>query len=129
MANETRTLAEYAAALNYDELPDAVIQRAKDSIADTVATIAFGSDLPWSRIVIDYAERMGAGGASRILAPDGACVQPPFAALANGALAHAFELDNLTWPSTGVHPGATLLSSTLAVAQAPGIGGRELLAA
>ena len=46
MANETRTLAEYAAALNYDQLPDAVIQRAKDSIADTVATIAFGSDLP-----------------------------------------------------------------------------------
>ena len=27
---------------------------------------------------------------------------------ANGALAHAFEMDNLTWPNTGVHPGATM---------------------
>ena len=51
------------------------------------------------------------------------------AALANGALAHAFELDNLTWPTTGVHPGATMLSSALAVAQERGIGGRELIAA
>ena len=30
------------------------------------------------------------------------------AAFANGALAHAFEMDNLTWPNTGVHPGATM---------------------
>src|SRR5262249_19648423 len=51
------------------------------------------------------------------------------AALANGALAHAFEMDNLTWPSTGVHPGATLLASGLAVAQERGMGGRELLTA
>jgi 2-methylcitrate dehydratase PrpD len=129
MAHETKTLAEYAAAVRGEHLPETVVQRVKDCIADTVATIAYGADLPWSRIVTDYAERMGAGGKSRILAPGGAAVQPPFAALANGALAHAFELDNLTWPSTGVHPGATLLSSTLAVAQARGIGGRELIAA
>src|SRR5262249_13191366 len=53
---------------------------------------------------------------------------PPAAALANGALAHAFEMDNLTWPSTGVHPGATLLAPGLAVAQERGIGGREMIA-
>ena len=51
------------------------------------------------------------------------------AAFANGALAHAFEMDNLTWPNTGVHPGATMLAPALAVAQERGIGGRELLAA
>ena len=56
-------------------------------------------------------------------------VHAPAAALANGALAHAFEMDNLTWPSTGVHPGATLLAAGLAVAQERGIGGRELIAA
>lgn len=129
MANETKTLADYAASVRFRDLPEPVVQRAKDCIADTVATIALGADFPWSRAVMDYAERMGAGGKSRILAPGGAAVQPPFAALANGALAHAFELDNLTWPSTGVHPGATLLSSLLAVAQQRGLGGRELLTA
>ena len=51
------------------------------------------------------------------------------AAFANGALAHAFEMDNLTWPNTGVHPGATMCMPALAVAQERGIGGRELIAA
>ena len=129
MGNETTRLAEYAAALRYDDIPADVVQRAKHCITDTVASIVFGHDLPWSRIIVVYAEKNGAGGNSRILGPGGARVHANAAALANGALAHAFEMDNLTWPSTGVHPGATLLSSGLAVAQERGIGGRELITA
>ena len=129
MANETTRVAEYAAALRYDDIPPDVIERAKHCITDTIASIVFGYQLPWSRIVVAYAERNGAGGSSRILGPGGALVHAPTAALANGALAHAFEMDNLTWPSTGVHPGATLLSAGLAVAQERGIGGRDLLTA
>jgi len=129
MAHETVQLARYAASLRIEELPAPVIQRAKDAIADTVAAIAFGSGLPWSRIIVDYARRHGAGGRSRLLAPGGARLPAPLAALANGALAHAFEMDNLTWPNTGVHPGATMLAPALAVAQERGIGGRELIAA
>jgi 2-methylcitrate dehydratase PrpD len=129
MATETTQLAEYAASLRYADIPGDVVERAKQCIADTIATIIFGYDLPWSRIVVAFAQRYGAGGKSRILGLNGARVHPPAAALANGALAHAFEMDNLTWPSTGVHPGATLLASGLAVAQERGIGGRELIAA
>ena len=70
-----------------------------------------------------------ARGNSRILSPGGARVQAPQAAFANGALAHAFEMDNLTWPNTGVHPGATMFAPALAIAQERGIGGRELIAA
>jgi 2-methylcitrate dehydratase PrpD len=129
MAKETAQLAEYAASLRYEDIPGDVAERARQCIADTIATIIFGYDLPWSRIVVAFAQRYGAGGKSRILGPGGARVHPPAAALANGALAHAFEMDNLTWPSTGVHPGATLLAPGLAVAQERGIGGRELIAA
>jgi 2-methylcitrate dehydratase PrpD len=129
MANETRQLADYAAAIHYQDLPRAVVQRAKDCIADTIATVIYGHDLPWSRMIIAYAERMGARGKSRILAPGGESVPAPLAALVNGAMAHAFELDNLTWPNSGVHPGATMLVPALAVAQERGIGGRELIAA
>ena len=129
MAQETLQLAKYAAALRYDELPAPVVQRAKDTIADTIAAIAFGAHLPWSRIVVDYARRRGVGGNSRVFAPGGARLQAPMAAFANGALAHAFEMDNLTWPNTGVHPGATMAMPAIAVAQERGIGGRELIAA
>src|SRR6266700_5872881 len=130
MAHETVQLAEYAAGLRYEDLPAEVIACARDCIIDTVAACICGSALPWSRIVIEYAERTGPGGASRILGA-GSAVQAPAAALANGASAHAFELDALTRPGAGAHPGATVLPPALAVAQQAGVsaGGRDLIAA
>jgi len=128
MAHETVRLAEYAAALRYEDLPAAVVRQAKECIIDTVGAIICGSTLPWSRIIIDYAERTGPGGRSRILGR-GSAVQAPAAALANGALAHAFELDSLTRPGAGAHPGATVLPPALAVAQEKGADGRALIAA
>src|ERR1700730_1552445 len=113
MANETVELARYAAGLRYDDLPPAVVAKAKDVIADTVAACICGSDMPWSRSVIDYAERHGRGVSSRILGR-GTSVQAPAAALANGALAHAFELDSLTRPGAGAHPRATVVPPALA---------------
>jgi 2-methylcitrate dehydratase PrpD len=128
MANETVTLAKYAAGLRYEDLPPAVVAKAKDIIADTVAACICGAEMPWSRIVIDYAERTGPGGTSKILGR-GTAVQAPAAALANGALAHSFELDSLTRPGAGAHPGATVLPPALAVAQQVGAGGKQLIAA
>ncbi len=128
MAQETVRLAEYAAALRYDDLPTAVVLQAKDCIIDTVAAAICGAALPWSHIVIDYAERTGPNGKSHILG-SGSAVQAPAAALANGALAHAFELDSLTRPGAGAHPGATVLPPALAIAQERGLGGRALIAA
>jgi len=129
MVGETIRLAEYAAGLRYEDLPKEVIAAAKDAIIDTMAACVCGSALPWSRIIIDYAERTGPGGASRILGR-GTAVQAPAAALANGALAHAFELDSLTRPGAGAHPGATVLPPALAIAQQQGgISGGSLIAA
>src|SRR5579863_6469852 len=132
MPNETVMLARYAAGLRYEDLPPAVVAKAKDIIADTVAACICGAEMPWSRIVIEYAERTGPGGRARILGR-GTSVQAPAAALANGALAHSFELDSLTRPGAGAHPGATVLPPALAVAQQVGaqsaIGGKQLIAA
>jgi len=128
MADETVQLARYAAGLRYEDLPAEVVAKAKDIIADTVAACICGAEMPWSRIVIDYAERTGPGGRSKILGR-GASVQAPAAALANGALAHSFELDSLTRPGAGAHPGATVLPPALAIAQQVGATGRALIAA
>jgi 2-methylcitrate dehydratase PrpD len=129
MAQETVQLAEYAAALRYEDLPAEIVRQAKECIADTVAAAICGGILPWSRIVIRYAERTGPGGKSHILGSVGPAVQAPAAALANGALAHAFELDSLTRPGAGAHPGATVLPPALAVAQECQADGRALIAA
>jgi len=87
MAHETARLAEYAAGLRYEDLPPAVVRRAKDCIIDTFAVIVQGSGLP------RYAQRSAASGRSRILGSNGPMVQAAAAALANGASAHAFESD------------------------------------
>jgi 2-methylcitrate dehydratase PrpD len=129
MAQETVRLAEYAASLRYRDLPGEIVERAKDCVVDTVAAAICGSALPWSRIAIDYAERSGPGGRSRILGSGGPAVQAGAAAFANGALAHSFELDSVTRPGAGVHPGASLLPPALAIAQQQGLGGRALIAA
>ena len=105
------------------------LQRARDCITDAVATIIYGADLPWSRMIIDYVRASSAGGRSQILGAGKQGVHPAAAALAQGAMAHAFELDNLTKPDSGCHPGAVLFSSGLATAQDRGLGGRDLVTA
>ena len=128
-AHETEQLAAYAAALRYENLPPAVVQRAKDCITDTVAAIIYGAELPWSKMIIAYVRRNSAAGASSILGAGGSPVHAGAAALANGAMTHAFELDSLTKPDSGSHPGATVFTAALAVAQERGLSGRELLTA
>jgi len=128
-AHETEQLAAYAAALRYEDLPPAVVQRAKDCIADTVAAIVYGGELPWSKMIVAYAQRTSGTGKCSILGAGGTPVQAGAAALANGAMTHAFELDSLTKPDSGSHPGATVFTAALAVAQDRGLSGRELVTA
>src|SRR5262247_3854694 len=129
MSGETIQLAQFASQLRLEDIPAPVIQRAKDSIVDTIATIVFGHGLPWSAIVVAHARRMGGGGRSHILGDGKKPVTAPYAALANGALAHAFELEGAVRPSAGAHPGATILTAALALAQEHELAGRALLAA
>ena len=124
----TTKLADYAAKFRYEDAPPDVRQRIKDCITDTVATILYGGQLPWSQKIIAHAKRTGPGGKSAILGAN-VRVQPPSAALSHGAMAHAFELDNLTDPDSGSHPGASMFSAGLAVGQERGAGGCDLIAA
>jgi 2-methylcitrate dehydratase PrpD len=129
MTGPTESLAHYAINLQYEDIPPDVLQRAKNTIADGVGAMIFGYDLPWSQIVVDYALKYGRGGKCHILGKGGPQVSAPFAALANGALAHAFELDGATKPSFGVHPCATVFPAALAIAQEIGGSGRDVLTA
>ncbi|MGH7827833.1 MAG: MmgE/PrpD family protein, partial [Candidatus Binatia bacterium] len=51
------------------------------------------------------------------------------AALANGTMAHAFELDNVRQPGAGVHPGATAFLPALAAAELQRADGKAFLTA
>lgn len=127
--NSARTLAAFARGLRYEAIPPDVLERARVCILDTAAVATYGARFPWSRAIADYARRYGAGGRCTIFGAPGAAVHAPQAALANGAAAHAFEQDSLRAPGSGVHPGACLLPSALAVAEERGAGARDVLVA
>ena len=124
----SQTLAAYATGLTYEQIPAEVVARAKACIIDTIAASTHGAALPWSKIVIDYVRKNSAPGKALVLGTTHR-VRAPFAALANGATAHAFELDCMCQPSVGVHPGAGLVSPGLAVAQAHDSSGKDLITA
>jgi 2-methylcitrate dehydratase PrpD len=126
---QTVTAADYAVNFRLEDAPAEVRQRMKDCIADTVAVILYGGQLPWSQMVIAHARATGPNGRCSILGTGETRVHPPSAALAHGSMAHAFELDNLTEPNAGVHSGGTMFSAGLAIAQDRGLSGRALLEA
>jgi 2-methylcitrate dehydratase PrpD len=129
MAGETRALAEFAAVLRYEDIPAPVIAMTKACVIDAAAVCLFGSTLPWSKSVENFARHVGPQGASTILTGQLGRASAPAAALANGTFAHAFEFDNLRQPSVGVHPGSTATVGALAVAEEYGVSGRDFLTA
>ncbi len=129
MTTASQTLAQFAADLRYDDIPDDVVARGRDCIIDTIAAASYGAQFPWSRLVIDYAQRYGAGGPCSIFGVPGVKVQAPYAALANGALGHAFEQDSVRDPGAGSHPGATVLPALLAACEETGADGKKVLTA
>lgn len=128
MKPAARSLAEFVTSLDYDEIPPEVVEKAKACIIDTIAAATYGAQLPWSRIIIGYAQRNSGPGHACILGTD-LRVRAPFAALANGALAHAFELDAPVHPSVGVHPGPGCVLPGLAVSQGTAKSGKDFITA
>jgi 2-methylcitrate dehydratase PrpD len=122
------TLAEFAVGLRFEDVPSNVMVRARHCLTDAVACAVFGSTLPWSRMLADYVDGLGATGPCRLpeALPKG--LPPAPAALCLGAFSHAFELDSLRKPGAGVHPGATVALPALAMAMATSASGRDLLA-
>lgn len=126
--NATQRLARYAVELKYRQIPGEVIDRAKSCILDTFAVSLYGSTKPWSKIVSRFVRESGARGRATVIGENFAA-QTAQATLANGTMAHAFELDNVRQPGAGVHPGATAFLPAFAMAEQTKADGKALLTA
>ena len=126
--NATQRLASFALNLDYRQIPAAVVDRVKACVLDTLAVSLYGSTKPWSRTVVDFIRDSGNQGNSTVLGANWKA-QAAQATLANGVMAHAFELDNVRQPGAGVHPGATAFLPALAMAEEKKADGKSLLTA
>jgi 2-methylcitrate dehydratase PrpD len=129
LASATGDLAAYATSLRYSDLPEHVVRLAKHCLIDAVACAVHGSDKPWSRMILDYAETTSGEGKGLLPGALRRAMPPAQAALCLGAFAHAFELDCLRKPGAGVHPGATVALPALMMAQITRATGKDLIAA
>ena len=57
MKPAARSLAEFVTSLEYSQIPPHVVEKAKACIIDTIAASTYGAQLPWSKMIIGYAQR------------------------------------------------------------------------
>jgi len=136
MSNESTTallhpsaaLAQFAATLQFEDIPDAVVDRCEDLFLDTVGSILAGSTSKPVKAMASFANQMGpTDGASEDLVQR-TKTTPFFAAMVNAASSHLVEQDDVHNGAV-FHPGAVVFPPALAVAQAIGASGKEFITA
>ena len=126
--NPSAELAAFAARLQFSDIPDAVVARAEDLFVDWLGSALGGKGARPVEAIAGLARAMGpAGGPSEVLI-DRTTTSPYFAAMVNAAASHVVEQDDVHNGSV-FHPAAVVFPPVLAVAQALGASGRDLIVA
>jgi 2-methylcitrate dehydratase PrpD len=120
-------LARFVSQVDAGGLPPAVVARARTALVDTVACALAGSGAPASRAVcaVIAAE---AGPPHATVFGTGRRVAVSQAVLANAMLASVLDFDDGHYWSMS-HPGAAVVPAALAVGEARGRRGRDVMAA
>ena len=125
-SSNARALGAFIASHGLRDFPDPVLDAARLCFADwlAVALGAHGEDA--GRIARETAQSWGSTGRSTVLY--GAPMAAPFAALANGTLAHCLDFDDTHMPSI-THTSAPVWAATLALGESVGASEAQILRA
>jgi len=122
------TLAHFAAGLRFDDIPNAVIERAQDLLLDWIGSALAGKGARPVESIARFMLAQGPlDGPSEVLIHRRGS-SPLVAAAVNAAASHVAEQDDVHNGSV-FHPAAVVFPPALAVAQALQRSGRELLTA
>jgi 2-methylcitrate dehydratase PrpD len=124
----TARLAAFAAGLRFEDIPEPVVRRTEDLLADWLGSAVAGQGARPVMAIAAYADAMGPreGRSEVIIGRRGST--PHFAALVNAAASHVAEQDDVHNGSV-FHPATVVFPAALAIAQAQGASGRALLTA
>ena len=124
----SQALAAFAAGLQFQDIPAPVLRRTEDLFLDWFGSVLAGKGARAVESIASLARTMGpADGASEVLISRTRS-SPLFAAMVNAAASHYAEQDDVHNGSV-FHPAAVVFPSALAVAQAIGASGKDLLVA
>ena len=120
-------LAEFIANTDYDQIPPAVVEKAKQCVLDCLGSALSGYDDQVTHTITQYARDFGGPAQASIMGADFQ-TDVANAALANGVIAHATDFDDYH-EQTVIHATGSCLPAVLAVAQHLGLSGREVVTA
>ena len=124
----SKTLSSFAADLKFDDLPEPVVRRAEELLLDWFGSALAGKGARSVEAIECFAREMGPSTGKAEVLISRRHTTPLFAAMVNAASSHFAEQDDLHNGSV-FHPGTVVFSPALAVAQALGSSGRDLLTA
>jgi len=113
--------------LSLDQVPQEVSDKAKLILLDTLGIALVSSTMDFGRMVLDVARALGGTPESRLVGTPQR-VAAANAVLANGTLAHGLDYDD-TLEEAIVHTGCCGAITALAVGEAVGASGRQVLEA
>lgn len=123
----TRQLSQFAAHLRYADLPQPVIEKAKEIALHAWGLQLAGSTLPWSRAVYRYAQGQGGAPISTVV-NYGLKTSPVNAAFVNGTFGHGFEMDD-NHAASGVKGGCVAVPALLAIGEQQLSSGTDFIVA
>jgi 2-methylcitrate dehydratase PrpD len=124
----SKILAGFAATLRFEDVPEPVLRRAEDLFLDWFGSALAGKGARPVETMERFALTMGpAAGESEVLISRRR-TSPLFAAMVNAASSHFAEQDDVHNGAV-FHPGTVVFPPALAVAQAIGCSGSDLLTA
>ncbi len=122
----TRALAEFSARLALADLGPELVASLKRYLLDALGCGLHGTTMPWSRLVGDWVVDQG-GRPETTLWRRGFRGPAANVSLGLGVMIHAFDFDD--YHQAKIHPGAPVIPAALAMGEALGASGREVLAA
>lgn len=126
MKQYTKIIADYLSGLKYEDIPEDVIDRAKQVTLHTVGAAIAAVKTDAGKNIIEIAKTLGTGGKEATIIGDGTKVSLGNAVLASGTLADFLDWEDCSW--TG-HPSAGAVPTGLAVAEAYKKSGKDYLTA
>lgn len=122
-------LARFASGLRYEALPGPVVAAVRRSILDALGVGLAASGLePVCTPFVEHARTLAGHGRAHVLG-SGFAAPAAYAALANGAMAHALDYEDVHEASS-THPNAATIAAAFALAEElGGVDGRRLIAA
>ena len=123
----TQRIAEFAIETSTSDVPADVMDAVRDALIDTVGVALVGSLDEVAEITLRYVADLGARREATVWGT-GVSTTVAEAAFANGVFGHALDFDDVHASVHG-HPSTTLVPAIVAVGEAVGSSGRDVLAA